>query len=104
MPKLVRSTFARVRPLTAADRRRLAKVRAMPDSKIDFSEIPPLSAAAFKRGKRNPLLRKKKVLVDLSLKLDSDVVAWASSLPLAEFDRAMNDAFRQAMVKHFRER
>lgn len=42
MSKLVRKTLAECR-LTAASKRKLAKLAERPDAEIDFSDIPPLT-------------------------------------------------------------
>jgi hypothetical protein len=45
---------AAVRPLTAKQRREVAALAAIPDDKIDYSDIPPLKDRFWKRVVRNP--------------------------------------------------
>jgi uncharacterized protein (DUF4415 family) len=73
MKKLVRKTLANS-PMTAARRRKLAHLAAQPDSKIDLSEMPELTASFWKNAVRNPFYRPVKQ--QLTVRLDSDVVAW----------------------------
>jgi uncharacterized protein (DUF4415 family) len=46
----------------------------MPDEKIDYSDIPPLTDRFWKRAVRNPFYRPVKQ--QLTVRLDADVVAW----------------------------
>ncbi len=41
---------AKARPLTAADKTRLAKLAAKPDAQIDFSDQPEITGPAIARG------------------------------------------------------
>ena len=73
MTKIVRRNFP-VRPMTAARKRRFEKLAQMPDSKIDFSDIPELTEKFWKNAVRNPYYRPIKK--QLTLRLDADVIAW----------------------------
>jgi hypothetical protein len=53
MAKIVRRTLAK-NPMTPARKRRLSRLVAQPDAKIDFSEIPPLTENFWKNAVRNP--------------------------------------------------
>jgi uncharacterized protein (DUF4415 family) len=66
--------IANGRPLTAQQRKKIAAIAAMPDSEIDFSDIPPLPESFWKRAVRNPFYRPVKKQV--TVRLDSDVIAW----------------------------
>jgi hypothetical protein len=46
-----------MKPLTARQRREIATLAAMPDDKIDYSDIPPLKESFWKRAVRNPFYR-----------------------------------------------
>jgi len=48
------------------------RLKQMPDSKIDYSDIPKLDKSFFKQAKLRMPKRKKSV----SLRLDPDVLAW----------------------------
>jgi uncharacterized protein (DUF4415 family) len=73
MKKRVKRTASN-RPLTAQQRREIAAIAAMPDSEIDFSEIPRLPESFWKNAVRNPFYRPVKRQV--TVRLDSDVIAW----------------------------
>ncbi len=73
MNKLVQKTLSDS-PLSAARKRRLAKLAARPDAEIDFSDIPPLSDDFWKNAIPNPFYRPVKQ--QLTVRLDADVVAW----------------------------
>src|SRR5260370_16849242 len=73
MSKIVRKSLADS-PMTAARKRKLARVAARPDSEIDLSEIPPLTESFWKNAVRNPFYRPVKQ--QLTVRLDADVVAW----------------------------
>jgi uncharacterized protein (DUF4415 family) len=60
--------------ITAARKRRLAKLAARPDSTIDFSDIPELTEKFWRSAVRNPFYRPIKQ--QLTLRLDADVIAW----------------------------
>ena len=59
--------------LTAAQRRELAALAALPDDKIDYSDIPPLTERFWKNAARNPFCRPVKQR--LTVRLDADVIA-----------------------------
>jgi uncharacterized protein (DUF4415 family) len=61
-------------PLTAKQRREVAVLASMPDDKIDYSDIPPLTDRFWKHAVRNPFYRPVKR--QLTVRLDADVVAW----------------------------
>jgi len=61
-------------PLTAKQRQELEALAKMPDSQIDYSDIPPITEDAWKNAVRGRLYRPVKQAV--SLRLDADVIAW----------------------------
>lgn len=61
-------------PLTEELRAELEALKAMPDSEIDYSDIPPLDEKFWKNAVRNPFF--KPVKQQLTLRIDSDLVAW----------------------------
>src|SRR5713226_4673990 len=61
-------------PLTAKQRREVAALASIPDDKIDYSDIPPLTDRFWKHAVRNPFYRPVKL--QLTVRLDADVVAW----------------------------
>ena len=56
MSKVVRKTLAET-PMTPARKRALMRLSQRPDSEIDFSEIPALTASFWKNAVRNPFYR-----------------------------------------------
>jgi len=61
-------------PLTAEQEKRLKALEAMPDSEIDFSDIPPLTEEFWKNAVRNPFYRPTKT--STTVRIDSDVLHW----------------------------
>ena len=47
-------------PLTDEQKARIKALREMPDSEIDFSDIPPLTEKFWKNAVRNPFLNGKR--------------------------------------------
>jgi uncharacterized protein (DUF4415 family) len=95
MSKVVRKTLADS-PLTPARKRRLARVAARPDSKIDFSEIPALKESFWKNAVRNPFYRPVKQ--QLTVRLDADVVAWLRRQGKG-YQTRLNRMLREAMLQ-----
>jgi uncharacterized protein (DUF4415 family) len=77
MPRAIRAPGGKVengQPLTAKQKRDLAALAALPDDRIDTSDIPELPLRAWKDAVRGRFYRPVKQAV--SLRLDADVVAW----------------------------
>jgi uncharacterized protein (DUF4415 family) len=86
-------------PETIARLKRLAK---MPDSQIDFSDIPeatPEQLARMRPASEMWKVRKKQV----TLRVDADVLAWFQASGSGYLTR-MNDALRDAMLTQHNER
>jgi uncharacterized protein (DUF4415 family) len=82
--------------MTSARKRKLAQLAARPDSEIDFSEIPPLKESFWKNAVRNPLYRPVKR--QLTVRLDSDVVAWLRQQGKG-YQTRLNQMLREAMLE-----
>ena len=95
MKKHVKRT-ANGRPLTAQQRRKIAAIAAMPDSEIDFSDIPRLPESFWKRAVRNPFYRPVKKQV--TVRLDSDVIAWLRRQGKG-YQTRLNHLLRAAMMQ-----
>jgi uncharacterized protein (DUF4415 family) len=95
MSKLVRKTLDDS-PMTPARKRKLAKLAERPDSEIDFSEIPPLKDSFWKNAVRNPFYRPVKQ--QLTVRLDSDVVAWLRQQGKG-YQTRLNGVLRDAMLE-----
>ena len=95
MTKIVRKNFP-ARPMTAARKRRFEKLAQLPDSEIDFSDIPELTEKFWKNAIRNPYYRPIKK--QLTLRLDADVIAWLRKKGKGYQTRA-NNLLREAMLR-----
>lgn len=81
--------------LTAKQKRDLAALAALPDDRIDTSEIPELPVSAWKDAIRGRFYRPLKQAV--SLRLDADVVAWLKK-PGRGYQTRANHLLRQQML------
>ena len=63
--------------LTAAQRAEVKALAAMPERRIDTSDLPPLKEAFWQKAVRNPLYRPRKTLK--TVRIDSDVLHWLQS-------------------------
>ena len=80
---------------TSRQKRELARLAAMPDEKIDTSDIPELPPNAWKDAVRGRFYRPIKQAV--SMRLDADVVAWLKKRGKGYQTRA-NSILRQRML------
>jgi uncharacterized protein (DUF4415 family) len=83
------------RALTPRQKRELAALAALPDDKIDTSDIPELPLSAWKDAVRGKFYRPVKQAV--SMRLDADVVAWLKKQGKGYQTRA-NRILRQRML------
>ena len=95
MKRTVRTTLFEHR-LTEKDKRELAKLAALPDSDIDYSDIPPLTEKFWKNAIRNPLYRPRKQQV--TLRIDADVLAWLRRQGKG-YQSRLNALLRNAMIE-----
>jgi uncharacterized protein (DUF4415 family) len=98
MNKIVKRTLGEYR-LSAKQRRELEKLAAMPDSSIDFSDIPPLTEKFWKNAVRNPWYRPRKQQV--TLRIDADVLAWLRRDGKG-YQSRLNSVLRNAMLEQLR--
>src|SRR5437762_6722306 len=82
--------------LTAARRRELAALASLPDDRIDYSDIPPLTEKFWRNAIRNPFYRPVKR--QLTVRLDADVVAWLRKQGKG-YQTRLNALLRGAMMK-----
>ena len=90
------------KPATLA---RLKRLAAMPDSAIDYSDIPKMTEVQLDR--MVPLreyleVRHKKER--LTVRIDKDVLAWLRSQGESGYQTRMNDVLRKAMTASLRGR
>ncbi len=100
MSKLARKTLADT-PMTPARKRKLARLASLPDSEIDFSEIPPLKESFWKNAVRNPFYRPVKQ--QLTIRLDADVVAWLRRQGKG-YQTRLNQVLREVMLEDIAKR
>jgi len=74
--KMVRYTIDLANPpaLTAAQKAELKALAEMPDSEIDYSDIPPLTEKFWQNAIRNPFYKPTKT--STTVRIDSDVLHW----------------------------
>jgi uncharacterized protein (DUF4415 family) len=90
---------AAARSLTSKQRRELVAIAALPDDKIDTSDIPELPASAWKDAVRGRFYRPVKQAV--SLRLDADIVAWLKK-PGRGYQTRANHILRDRMLADLR--
>ena len=87
--------------LTAEQRTELKALRAMPDSEIDYSDIPPLQEDFWKEAVRNPFYRPTKT--STTVRIDSDVLHWLRSHGKG-YQSRINAILRREMLASFNEK
>ena len=101
MPMSVRNTLKYKldpnKPITAAQRKRLAVVAAMPDAKIDYSDIPKQRGRVqwSRPGALVPSENKQQI----TLRLDADVVNFFKETG-QRYQSRINAALREYMKAH----
>ena len=83
-------------PLTQRQKAELEALKALPDSEIDYSDIPPLTDDFWKNAVRNPLYRPTKA--STTVRLDADVLLWLKSKGKG-YQTRINAILREAMLK-----
>ena len=98
MKKLVTKTSAN-NPMTPAQMRELTKLAALPDSTIDYSDIPELTESFFKNAIRNPFYRSARG--ELTVNLDADVFVWLRKQG-EDYQTRANQVLREVMLQDVR--
>jgi uncharacterized protein (DUF4415 family) len=75
--KMVSYTLETLPELTETDLAELEALAARPDSEIDFSDAPELTAEQWKKGLRGACYRPVKR--QITARVDADVLAWLKS-------------------------
>jgi uncharacterized protein (DUF4415 family) len=83
------------RSLTSRQKRELAALAALPEDRIDTSDIPELPPGAWKNAVRGRFYRPVKQAV--SMRLDADVVAWLKKRGKG-YQTRVNSILRQTML------
>jgi uncharacterized protein (DUF4415 family) len=83
-------------PLTEARKLELQSLSEMPESEIDYSDIPPLDDVFWKKAVRNPFYKPTKT--STTVRLDSDVLVWLKSQGKG-YQTRINDILRTVMLR-----
>ena len=82
-------------PLSEAQKAELKSLSELPDSEIDYSDIPPLDDVFWKKAVRNPLYKPTKT--PTTVRLDSDVLMWLKSQGKG-YQTRINEILRRVML------
>lgn len=82
--------------LTDEQRARLSLLAKIPDSEIDYSDIPPLGDAFWKSAIRNPFYKPTKQAT--TVRIDADVLLWLKSTGKG-YQTRINAILREAMMR-----
>ena len=96
MTKIIRKTLAECKT-TAGRKRELAKLAEMPDSDIDFSELPELTEQFWRNAVPNPFYRPVKKQV--TLRIDADILAWLRLQGQEGYQSRLNALLRSVMLR-----
>jgi len=83
-------------PLSQAQRAEIEALAGLPDSAIDYSDIPPLDDAFWQKAVRNPFYKPTKT--PTTVRVDSDVLAWLKSQGKG-YQTRINAILREAMIR-----
>jgi uncharacterized protein (DUF4415 family) len=86
-------------PLTARQKREIQALAAMPEGKIDTSDIPELPPGAWKNAIQGRWYRPVKQAV--SIRLDADVLAWLKAKG-SGYQTKVNGLLRERMLEEIR--
>jgi uncharacterized protein (DUF4415 family) len=84
------------RPLNERQMREVEALAAMPEEKVDTSDIPELPRGAWKNAVRGKWYRPVKQ--SISIRLDADVLAWLKGKG-SGYQTKVNRMLRQTMLK-----
>ncbi len=89
-------------PLTNEQKKILAELAKMPDTEIDYSDIPELTNDFFKKAVRNPFFNadnykpKKK---QTTVRIDTDILDWLKATTgKTSYQQKLNKVLRHAMI------
>ena len=93
---MVRYKQSELPPLTEERKAELRALAELPDSEIDYSDIPPLDEKFWQNAVRNPFYKPTKA--STTVRVDSDVLAWLKSQGKG-YQTRMNAILREAMLR-----
>ena len=82
--------------LSDKQRARLGVLAKLPDSKIDYSDIPPLTDDFWKNAVRNPFYKPTKQVT--TVRVDADVLLWLKGQGKG-YQTRINAILRDAMLR-----
>lgn len=85
--------------LTAKQKAEIKALSELPDSKIDYSDIPQLPEKFWKDAASNPFYKPTKT--STTVRVDSDVLAWLKSQGKG-YQTRLNAILRMAMLKELK--
>ena len=85
--------------LTVAQKAELKALDAMPESEIDYSDVPPLDEAFWKNAVRNPFYKPTKT--STTVRIDSDVLQWLR-MQGKGYQSKINAILRREMLASFK--
>ena len=83
-------------PLTEERKAEIKALAEMPDSEIDYSDIPPLDETFWKNAVPNPSYKPTKT--STTVRVDADVLAWLKSQGKG-YQTRINAILREAMLR-----
>jgi len=96
MTKIVRKTLAECKA-TPKEKRELAKLAALSDKDIDFSDLPELTEKFWQNAVPNPFYRPVKKQV--TLRIDADIFAWLRQQGQEGYQSRLNALLRGVMLR-----
>ncbi|MGC1921403.1 MAG: BrnA antitoxin family protein [Acidobacteriaceae bacterium] len=97
MPKIVRKTMAEAKAAFAGRQDELKKLKRMPDSEIDVSELPELTEKFWQNAVPNPFYRPVKK--QITLRIDADILAWLRQQGPEGYQSRLNAVLRSVMLR-----
>jgi len=97
---IVRYERGKLPPMTKADEAELKALAEMPDSEIDYSDLPPLDDAFFKNAVPNPFY--KPIKKAKTLRIDADVLNWFMQKGKG-YQSKINAALRDTMIRELQQ-
>jgi uncharacterized protein (DUF4415 family) len=97
MPKIVRKTMAQAKAALAGQQDELEKLKAVPDSEIDVSDLPELTEKFWQNAVPNPFYRPVKK--QITLRIDADILAWLRQQGAEGYQSRLNALLRSVMLR-----
>ena len=96
MGKIVRRTIEEVRAQKVSPKR-LAEIDAIPDSAIDYSDIPPLTEKFWANAVHHPNYYRS-IKKQVTVRIDVDVLEWLKKKSDKGYQSRLNQVLRKVML------